>query len=345
MMITATYNEHAIPVKHQCRYHGIAFRQIARWLNPHNPPKKETLIEIDMVLEAFRKQMSGEDEYIVLQHGIKRSNGSGKLHQQLKGQVPRRRIQQAVNDERKAFNRDVRAQYTRLSWNGTMTCWAMDDTHLFTDKNGVKQWIHNVKDLTSQYVLPPVAGALLSGQEVADNLRTLFKRFGAPLVLKRDNGSNLCCAAVNNVLDEFGVIPLNSPPYYSRYNGSIEQANRLLKERVKQLSQKHKCPINRQTAGVLAELAAHEENTQYKRSTNNRTPSYQFFNDNKDNPKRSIRSEVINDINEYVKLLTHEYMPRTKREENSVKREAIEAILEKRGYINVVENNRVSPLL
>ena len=147
------------------------------------------------------------------------------------------------------------------------------------------------------------------------------------------------------MLNEFGVIPLNSPPYYSRYNGSIEQANKLLKERIKLLSQKHKCPINKQTAGVLAKLAAHEENTQYKRSTNYKTPSYQFFKDNKNSPKKSTRREVINDINEYVKLLVHDLMPRTKREENSVKREAVEAVLEKRGYIKVVENNRVSPLL
>jgi len=344
-MITATYNEHTIPVKRQCLFHGIAFRQIARWLNPPKPKEKETLIEADVVLEAFKKQMSGDAEYIVLRHGIKRSSGSGELHDKLKGIVPRRRIQKAVNDERKAFNRSSRAGYTRLSWNGTMTCWAVDDTHLFTDKNGVKQWIHNIKDLTSQYIFPPVSGPLLSGEEVADNLRALFKRFGAPLILKRDNGGNLCCAAVNNVLKEFGVIPLNSPPYYSRYNGSIEQANRLIKERVKLLAQKHKCPINKQTAGALAELAAHEENTQYKRSTNYKTPSYQFFKDNRNNPKKSTRCEVINDIKEYIKLLTHDLMPRTKREENSVKREAIEVILKERGYINVVENKRVSPVL
>ena len=344
-MITATYNEHAIPVKRQCQFHDIALRQIFRWLNPPEVQAEVSLMELDLVLEAFRKQMSGEEEYVLLRHGLKRSSGSGKLHEKLKGVVPRRRIQEVVNDDRKASNDEKRDELTRVCWSGAMTCWAMDDTHLFTDNNGVKQWVHNVKDLTSQYILPPVVGSLMGGEEVAENLRELFKRFGAPLVLKRDNGSNLSCAAVDKVLNEFDVIPLNSPPYYSRYNGSIEQANKLLKERIKLLSQKHKCPINKQTAAVLAAFAAHEENTQYKRSTKRKTPSHQFFKSNRNNPETSLRKEVINDINEYVKLLTHEYMPRTKREENSVKREAAEAVLEKRGYIKVVAKKQVSPVL
>jgi len=344
-MITATYNEHAIPVKRQCQFHDIAFRQIFRWLNPPEVQTEVSIMEQDLVLEAFRKQMTGEVEYALLRHGLKRSSGSGKLHDKLKGVIPRRRVQEVVNGDRKEFNHEKRDEFTRVSWSGIMTCWAMDDTHLFTDDDGIKQWIHNVKDLTSQYILPPVAGALMTGEEVADNLRELFKRFGAPLVLKRDNGSNLSCAAVDKVLNEFDVIPLNSPPYYSRYNGSIEQANRLLKERIKQLSHEYKCPINRQTFAVLAAFAAHEENTQYKRSTERKTPSFQFFKNNRNNPKISLRKEVISDINEYVKLLTHECMPRTKREENSVKREAAEAVLEKRGYIKVVGKKQVSPVL
>ena len=45
------------------------------------------------------------------------------------------------------------------------------------------------------------------------HLAKLFRRHGAPLFLKRDNGSPLNHAAVNAVLAEFGVIPLNSPAH------------------------------------------------------------------------------------------------------------------------------------
>lgn len=343
-MITTTHKEHRIPVKRQCRFHGIAFRQIHRWLNPPEPDAEQSCAEVDMVLEEFRKLMQVELDWIPLTHTARRSYGSGKLHARLKGRMPRRRIQQTINDERKSFNRDTRAGYTRLSWKGAMSCWAMDDTHIYTDQNGVKQWIHNIKDLTSQYILPPVTGAQMTGEQVAENLRKLFKRFGAPLVLKRDNGPNLCNAAVNNVLDEFGVIPLTSPAYYSRYNGSIEQANGRLKERIKVLTEEYKCEVNKQTAAILSALAAHDENTHCKRSINRQTPSYQFFKTNKNAPGKSVRREVMNDIKQYIQLLTEEYSPSTKSEKNSVKRKAVEAVLEKRGYINVTQSQGVLPL-
>ena len=61
-------------------------------------------------------------------------------------------------------------------------------------------------------------------------LDELFTQFGPPLVLKRDNGSNLNSAAVNAVLSRWLVIPLNSPPHYPPYNGGIERSQRELKD-------------------------------------------------------------------------------------------------------------------
>lgn len=110
------------------------------------------------------------------------------------------------------------------------------------------------------------------------------------------------------------------------------------------MSEIYKCPVNKQTAPVICALAAHEENTQHKRSTGYKTPSYQFFKGNTNNPKINVRREVISDINEYITILTQECMPRTKQEKNSIKRKATEAVLEKRGYINVVKSEEVSPL-
>ena len=50
-----------------------------------------------------------------------------------------------------------------------------------------------------------------------------------PCFLKRDNGGNLNHRAVNEVLSEFFVLPLNSPTYYAPYNGAIEESQRGLK--------------------------------------------------------------------------------------------------------------------
>ena len=63
----------------------------------------------------------------------------------------------------------------------------------------------------------------------ATHVEQLFRRYGAPLVLKRDNGSNLNHEAVNELLARWRVIPLNSPRHYPRYNGAIERAQRELK--------------------------------------------------------------------------------------------------------------------
>jgi hypothetical protein len=69
----------------------------------------------------------------------------------------------------------------------------------------------------------------LPAEQVVSDLTVLFQRYGAPLFLKRDNGSNLVNAPVDEVLAQHGVIPLTSPPYYPRYNGAIEYAQRELK--------------------------------------------------------------------------------------------------------------------
>jgi hypothetical protein len=50
----------------------------------------------------------------------------------------------------------------------------------------------------------------------------IVKLFGTPLFCKRDNGGNLNHHAVNDVLEEANVIPINSPPYTAPYNGAIE---------------------------------------------------------------------------------------------------------------------------
>ena len=47
--------------------------------------------------------------------------------------------------------------------------------------------------------------------------------------MKRDNGSNLNHQAVNELLSEYMVLPLNSPTYYPQYNGGIENSQSIIK--------------------------------------------------------------------------------------------------------------------
>jgi hypothetical protein len=66
-------------------------------------------------------------------------------------------------------------------------------------------------------------------EEISGYLTATFNRFGAPLFVKRDNGSNLNHTAVNDVLIEYFVMPVNSPVQYPPYNGAIEEAQTELK--------------------------------------------------------------------------------------------------------------------
>ena len=76
---------------------------------------------------------------------------------------------------------------------------------------------------------PRNVGEHVWGETVAVHLEQLLLRHGPPLVLKRDNGSNLNQQAVDEVLARYLVMPLNSPPHYPPYNGGMECAVRELK--------------------------------------------------------------------------------------------------------------------
>jgi hypothetical protein len=75
---------------------------------------------------------------------------------------------------------------------------------------------------------------------VARHLETLFLQHGAPLLLKRDNGSVFNQHAVNEVLASWRLIPLNRSAYYAPYNGAFEQGIRELKDEVCRL-----CPCRK----------------------------------------------------------------------------------------------------
>ena len=119
--------------------------------------------------------------------------------------------------------------------------WSMDDFEYSEDKN--KSFAHQVQDVTSKYKFEPIVSfEHVSGEEVAGNLKKLFKQYGAPLFMKRDNGTNLNHIAVIDVLQEFGVLPLNNPAYYPQFNGSMERAQGEVKKELDNLIWEYEHP-------------------------------------------------------------------------------------------------------
>ena len=165
-----------------------------------------------------------------LSHGRRRTCGAPALFQAVRGWLSRRSFQILVRERRQETWREQRDALTRISWSQPAAVWAMDPGQ----QNG-RHW-NLVSDLASRFRFDLFAAARLPARSITDQLAQLFIRHGAPLVLKRDNGSNLTDGAVDELLAAHGVIALNSPPYYPRYNGAIEYAQRELKARVGRLT-------------------------------------------------------------------------------------------------------------
>ena len=122
--------------------------------------------------------------------------------------------------------REQRENLWRIVWRIAGAVWAMDPAEY-----GEVRW-NLVGDLASRLRFELLVALDLPVRRIVAHLVVLFDRYGAPLVLKRDNGSNLVHPAVDETCDAYGVLTLTSPPYYPRYNGAIEYAQREIKATV-----------------------------------------------------------------------------------------------------------------
>ena len=243
-----------------------------------------------------------------------------------------------VTEERTHQNQLIYDQMTRIQWLIPGTCWAFDDTYYTKDSNGQKIWIHNIKDLASQYLLPPLAGSFSCGEEIARNLTDLFITHGAPMFLKADNGPNLNSKEVKEVLKRFHVVLINSPEYYSKYNGSIENANGLIKKEINTLANSFKMEVNIKNIAPLARLAAHKLNEKPRKSIKNRPVCLYWDQQDKSkiqlNKRKEVYRETMNLAQQMLEQLPEQERG-NKKSINRCKRKAAEDILKKRGYIHI----------
>lgn len=253
---------------------GLAYASLKRWLGRVRRGRAVILTPgpkkwIPPDWEALYRDL------LALQHTRRRSRGTGALHRRYRGKLSRRRLDRLVVVARRQHHHQQHRLRAQLQWHRPNTAWALDDT--WQPEAGV--WIHCVRDLASRFQFEPLTGeALADGAAIAAHLETLFRRHGAPLVLKRDNGSNLNHHAVNAVLARWRVIPLNSPPHYPPYNGAVENAQ---KDWPRILRQNHPHPDQylRQAAHTCCVRAAHDLNHRPRRSLGGRTPCAVFHGD------------------------------------------------------------------
>ena len=105
--------------------------------------------------------------------------------------------------------------------------------------DGQYRHVFAVRDLTSGMQLTWRAVPDLTEATVLGELRGLFTIYGAPLVLKSDNGSAFLAEAVKQLLRRWQVWPLYSPPGRPGYNGAIEASIGSLKKRTEFLAERN----------------------------------------------------------------------------------------------------------
>ncbi len=184
-------------------------------------PKKESPINPDEIKE----------ELDLLKHGRKRTRGVGQIYQKVKERISRRDFQLYVNTARREYFREKRLTLKSITWHCPGLVWAVDDTFLGTErKNNRKLYLNTIFDVAGRFTLDSLLGYPVKGPCLAAHLKHLFDTHGPPLVFKRDNAGNLNHESVNQVLQEYHVITLNSPCYYPQYNGGIERNQREIKK-------------------------------------------------------------------------------------------------------------------
>jgi transposase InsO family protein len=256
------------PYEPVCRELGVPYSSLMRWRNRRQAgkalrrkpgPAKTTPLDFDAL----------HGDILRLHFGRERTGGAGALHDKYRDAISRRDFHALVEAARHEVRQEEQALERRIDWLVPGVVWSMDDTEKHWLDSGFGH-VHLVMDLGSRYNLRVLgADVQANGLEVALSLENLFSQYGAPLFMKMDGGSNFRHSVVRQLLADYGVIPLLSPPYYPPYNGSIERGHQeilwLLTTRIG--GQK----VTARELRLECEVSGHEVNHKRRRSLGWRT--------------------------------------------------------------------------
>ena len=273
-----------------------------------------------------------------LSHGQNRTQGTAALYLRYRSAISRRELQRLVALARHDLNTAHRQNLRRIQWNVVNVAWSMDpcgsEQH---DATGSDIHVNQMQDLASRYKFEPLAGNIPCGEEIAGHLTTTFGTYGPPLMLKRDNGGSLNHAAVNDVLSDHFVIPVNSPVYYPPYNGAIEKAQTELKEGLAAaLSYKPNCPVEH--LGAYASKVEHDLNHRPRPCLNGKNACQVYFAG-----RRTFSKWERRDAYDWITNLQNDILCTEGIQPQAAWRIAVESWLNMKGFITVRVNGKVLP--
>jgi hypothetical protein len=279
-----------------------------------------------------------EQDIAQLSHGRDRTQGTGALYARYAPCISRRELQNMVAMARHDQSTFHRQNLRRIRWNVPNVAWSMDPCEYKQhDATGAKVYLNQMQDLASRYKFLPMTGDVPCGEEISGYLVATFNRFGAPLFLKRDNGGNLNHAAVNNVLADHFVLPVNSPVHYPPYNGAIEEAQTELKNGLAaKLAYRHCCPSEHLEA--YASTVEHDLNHQPRPCLNGSNACQVYFAG-----KRAFTKWERRDTYVWITNLQHDILFSEGVQPQAAWRIAVEAWLRMKGFITITINGKVLP--
>jgi len=294
-------------------------------------------------VEPFNPLILGA-EIRLLGHGRKRSTGTTELYQRHCLSLSRRELGQMVERVRQDLWADHRRHLRRIEWVIPGMAWAMDSTE-YNMGLAYKVYLCNMQDLGSRYKFLPMAGERPVGEEIAGYLSEKFDRYGAPLVLKRDNEGNMNHAAVNDVLEEFFILPLNSPEYYAPYNGAIEESQKELKNCLREKLALG-LPECQNHLPAYAEAAVNDLNHRVRPCLDGKTSCQVFFAPtHKPVFTKRERREIYDGIMEKVERILSAMNQSGQTIRELAWRIALESWLRSKGYIKIYINQKCHPIL
>jgi len=330
--IKATYH---IPLCTLARQMGLSYDSLMRWKrrirkgeDPANKPGPRKVAPLN--LKGLR------DDIKQLKHVRKRTHETGGLYQHYRNQVSRRQFNTMVIEARREYQRQETARMQRIEWCHPNLAWAIDGSKPKTEQT---LSVYRIQDLCSRYKFPPLAGSSMPcGEELSGHLEKLFSEFAVPLFLKRDNEGVLNHHAVNEVLEQHLVIPLNSPTYYAPYNGAIEQTQGVLNRYLRNWS--FKAP-SAEGMELLAELGCHDHNHMPRRSLKGKNSCRAYFDGFRITFDKRRRKEVFL----WIKQATSDMLEKLGDDGMFMTawRIAARTWLQKNHYITIVRNGKVLP--
>ena len=245
-------------------------------------------------------------------------------------------IRQDYYEVYRAHNKIVRAD---LAWHGPGRVWAVDHTKPPNPVDGMYPKIFAVRDLAS--------GMELAWQPVPDEtavttrdiLLALFREHGAPLVLKSDNGPAFK-RETQDLLKQWHVPHLLSPPETPQYNGSREAGIGWLKTRTHYLASEPGFWTSEDTEA--ARRLANEEH--YPRGY--RRPNAQQLWEERDRVSQVERSAFYLTLREQESLMQQEadLEKNSSAQEAKMKRDVIRRTLVERGILSVTWRSITLPI-